>query len=51
MVGASTSVYEFNSVVGGSTFTEVFELHSLTGVVKLISASWCGKMINVINTL
>ena len=34
-----------------STFIKVYGLHSLTGVVKLVSASWCGKTTNVINTL
>ena len=34
-----------------STFIKVCGLHSLTGVVKLVSASRCGKTMNVINTL
>ena len=32
-----------------STFINVFGLHSLTDVIKLVSVSWCGKMTNVIN--
>ena len=32
-------------------FIKVGELHSLTGVVKLVSAFRCGKTTNVINTL
>ena len=34
-----------------STFIKVYRIHSMTGVVKLVSASWCGKTANVINTL
>ena len=48
MAGASTSVYEFDSA---STFIKVYGLHSLTVVVKLVSASRCRKITNVINTL
>ena len=33
------------------TFIKVYGLHSLTGVVKLVSASRCRKTANVINTL
>ena len=34
-----------------STFIKVYGLHSLAGVVKLVSVSQCGKMTNVIITL
>ena len=52
MVGVSTSVYEFDSVViEARMFIKVYGLHSLTGVVKLISGSQCGKTTNMINTL
>ena len=52
MAGANTSVYEFDSMVReASTFLKVYGLHSQTGVVKLVSASRCGKTINVVNTL
>ena len=33
------------------TFIKVYGLHSLNGVVKLVSASRCRKTANVINTL
>ena len=32
-------------------FIKVYGLHSLTGIVKLVSAYWCGKATNVINML
>ena len=51
MTGASTSVYYLDSVVEASTFIQVYGLHSMTGIVNLESASRCGKMTNVINTL
>ena len=51
MAGASTGVYEFDSRVRSQHVYKVYELHSLAGVVKLGSASWCGKMMNVINML
>ena len=51
MAGASTTVYEFDNVVEGSTFIKVYGLHSVIGVVKLISAYRCGKTTNVINML
>ena len=51
MAGVSNSVYEFDSVVRGQDIYKVHGLHSLTGIVKLVSGSGHGKMTNVINTL
>ena len=51
MAGVSTSVYELDSMVKGQHVYKVYGLHSLTGVVKLVSASRCGKTTNVINML
>ena len=49
MAGASTSVYKFDSLVRGQhVYKNVWTSHSLTGVVKLVSASQCGKTTNVI---
>ena len=39
------------ALLEASMFIKVYGLYSLTGVVKLISASRCGKTMNVINTL
>ena len=47
MAGASTSSYKFDNVA----FIKVYGCHSLTSVVKLVSASQCRKMMNMINML
>ena len=39
MAGASTSVYESDSVVRGQHVYKVYGLYSLTDVVKLVSVS------------
>ena len=39
MAGASTSVYEADSMVKGQHVYEVYGLYSLTSVVKLVSVS------------
>ena len=51
MAGASTSVYELIAWLEASTFLKVYGFHLQTGVVKLVSASRCGKMTNVVSTL
>ena len=52
MAGASNSVYEFDSVVRGqNVYKSVWTPLTDCGVVKLVSASWCRKTTNVINTL
>ena len=43
MAGVSTSVYKFDRVVRGQDVYKKDGLHSLTGVVKLVSRSRCGK--------
>ena len=62
MVVASTSVYlsrvewqvlvpVFTNLIAwleANTFIKVYGLHSLTGIVKLVSASRCGKTTNMI---
>ena len=51
MAGAITIVYEFDSVVRGQHVYESVWTSPMTGVVKLVSASQCGKTTNVINKL
>ena len=46
MAGASTIVYEFDSVVEANTFMKAYGLYSLTKHTRL-----CGKTTNVTNML
>ena len=51
MAGASTVFTNLIAWLEASTFIKVYGLHSLTGVVKLIIASRCGKTTDMINML